>query len=65
MKRYEPKLYRLLYLPAGDYVRVPRFPWDPCNGNAFKPYELERHHIEGRPAEVIASNLASAYEEFC
>lgn len=26
---------------------------------------LERHHIEGRPAEVIASNLASAYEEFC
>lgn len=26
---------------------------------------LERHHIEGRPAEVIASNLASAYEEYC
>ena len=26
---------------------------------------LERHHIEGRPAEVIASNLAGAYEEFC
>ena len=26
---------------------------------------LERHHIEGRPAEVIASNLAAAYEEFC
>lgn len=26
---------------------------------------LERHHIEGRPAEVIASNLAEAYEEFC
>jgi len=26
---------------------------------------LERHHIEGRPAEVIAANLAGAYEEFC
>ena len=26
---------------------------------------LERHHIEGRSAEVIASNLAEAYEEFC
>jgi len=26
---------------------------------------LERHHIEGRPAEVIASNLTAAYEEFC
>jgi putative YphP/YqiW family bacilliredoxin len=26
---------------------------------------LERHHIEGRPAEVIADNLAGAYEEFC
>ena len=26
---------------------------------------LERHHIEGRPAEVIASNLAAAYDEFC
>jgi putative YphP/YqiW family bacilliredoxin len=26
---------------------------------------LERHHIEGRPAEVIASNLAASYEEFC
>lgn len=26
---------------------------------------LERHHIEGRPAEVIAANLAGAYEEYC
>jgi len=26
---------------------------------------LERHHIEGRTAEAIASNLAAAYEEFC
>ena len=26
---------------------------------------LERHHIEGRSAEMIAENLAGAYEEFC
>jgi len=26
---------------------------------------LERHHIEGRPAEVIAQNLQEAYKEFC
>lgn len=26
---------------------------------------IERHHIEGRPAELIAQNLTSAFEEFC
>ncbi|HET8753272.1 MAG TPA: BrxA/BrxB family bacilliredoxin [Salinimicrobium sp.] len=26
---------------------------------------LERHHIEGRPAEMIAENLVDAYNEFC
>ncbi len=26
---------------------------------------LERHHIEGRSAEMIAENLMMAYEEFC
>ena len=26
---------------------------------------IERHHIEGRPAQVIAENLVAAYEEFC
>lgn len=26
---------------------------------------LERHHIEGRSAQMIAENLALAYEEFC
>jgi putative YphP/YqiW family bacilliredoxin len=35
----------------------------------FKDGELvhfiERHQIEGRPAELIASNLISAYNEFC
>ena len=26
---------------------------------------LERHHIEGRSAQMIAENLAMAYEEYC
>ncbi|MEM6687616.1 MAG: BrxA/BrxB family bacilliredoxin, partial [Bacteroidota bacterium] len=26
---------------------------------------LERHHIEGRPAEMIAENLKDAYDENC
>jgi putative YphP/YqiW family bacilliredoxin len=26
---------------------------------------LERHHIEGRSAEMIAANLVGAYEEYC
>ena len=26
---------------------------------------IERHHIEGRPAELISENLMQAYEEFC
>ena len=26
---------------------------------------IERHHIEGRPAEMIAENLTEAYNEFC
>ncbi|MCB9426680.1 MAG: BrxA/BrxB family bacilliredoxin [Flavobacteriales bacterium] len=26
---------------------------------------LERHHIEGRPAEMIAENLKDAYNEYC
>jgi len=26
---------------------------------------LERHHIEGRPADMIADNLRQAYNEHC
>ena len=26
---------------------------------------LERHHIEGRPAELIAENLQDAFNEYC
>jgi len=35
----------------------------------FKDGELvhmiERHHIEGRPAKMIAEHLEQVYEEFC
>lgn len=26
---------------------------------------IERHHIEGRPAELIAENLTAAFNEYC
>ena len=26
---------------------------------------VERHHIEGRTAEMIATHLKAAYDEFC
>lgn len=26
---------------------------------------LERHHIEGRPAQMIAENLKGAYDQYC
>lgn len=26
---------------------------------------IERHHIEGRSAEMVAENLKAAYDEFC
>ena len=47
---------------------VPFPPSSPCMA-LFKDGELvhmlERHHIEGRPAELIAENLADAYNEYC
>jgi putative YphP/YqiW family bacilliredoxin len=47
---------------------VPFPPSSPCMA-LFKDGELvhvlERHHIEGRPAELIAKNLKNAYNEFC
>lgn len=43
-------------------------PSSPCVA-LFKDGELvhmlERHHIEGRPAELIAENLQEAYTTFC
>tara|TARA_B100001063_G_C16682278_1_gene512431 strand:- start:532 stop:942 length:411 start_codon:yes stop_codon:yes gene_type:complete len=47
---------------------VPFPPSSPCMA-LFKDGELvhmlERHHIEGRPAELIAENLVNAYNEHC
>lgn len=47
---------------------IPFPPSSPCMA-LFRDGELvhmlERHHIEGRPAEMIADNLTSAYNEFC
>ena len=47
---------------------VPFPPSSPCIA-LFKDGELvhmlERHHIEGRPAELIAENLMNAYNEYC
>jgi len=47
---------------------IPFPPSSPCMA-LFKDGELvhmlERHHIEGRPADMIADNLKSAYDQFC
>jgi len=47
---------------------VPFPPSSPCMA-LFKDGELvhmlERHHIEGRPAEIIAENLKDAYNTHC
>jgi putative YphP/YqiW family bacilliredoxin len=47
------------------------FPFPPSSPSIalFKDGELvhmlERHHIEGRPAELIAENLQDAFNEYC
>lgn len=47
---------------------IPFPPSSPCMA-LFKDGELvhmlERHHIEGRPAELIAENLIDAYDQYC
>ena len=47
---------------------IPFPPSSPCMA-LFKDGELvhmlERHHIEGRPAEMIAENLVDAYTAHC
>lgn len=56
---------------AVDAARQHMFPFPPSSPSMalFKDGELvhmlERHHIEGRPAEMIADNLKDAYDEFC
>jgi len=56
---------------AVDMARSLMVPFPPSSPSMalFKNGELvhmiERHHIEGRPAEMIAENLKEAYNEFC
>ena len=56
---------------AVDKARNLMVPFPPSSPSMalFKDGELvhmiERHHIEGRPAEMIAENLMEAYNEFC
>jgi putative YphP/YqiW family bacilliredoxin len=56
---------------AVDQARQAMIPFPPSSPSMalFKDGELvhmlERHHIEGRPAEMIAENLVDAYNEYC
>ncbi|MFV7236403.1 MULTISPECIES: BrxA/BrxB family bacilliredoxin [Flavobacterium] len=56
---------------AVDAARGFMFPFPPSSPSIalFKDGELvhmlERHHIEGRPAELIAENLKDAFNEYC
>lgn len=56
---------------AVDAARNKMIPFPPSSPSMalFKNGELvhmiERHHIEGRPADMIADNLTEAYNEFC
>ena len=56
---------------AVDQARAMMIPFPPSSPSMalFKDGELvhmlERHHIEGRAADMIAENLKSAYDEFC
>lgn len=56
---------------AVDQARKFMLPYPPSSPaiGLFKDGKLvhmiERHHIEGRPAEMIAESLKAAYDEFC
>ncbi|GGD94856.1 BrxA/BrxB family bacilliredoxin [Planktosalinus lacus] len=56
---------------ATDAARAQMVPFPPSSPSIalFKDGELvhmlERHHIEGRPAELIAENLMDAYNQHC
>ena len=56
---------------ATDAARAKMIPFPPSSPSLalFKDGELvhmiERHHIEGRTAVLIAENLTGAYDEFC
>ena len=56
---------------ATDAARAKMIPFPPSSPSLalFKDGELvhmiERHHIEGRTAQLIAENLIVAFDEFC
>ncbi|PKV49102.1 MULTISPECIES: BrxA/BrxB family bacilliredoxin [Aquimarina] len=56
---------------ATDKARSYMIPFPPSSPsmalfrNGELVHMLERHHIEGRPAEMIAENLKDAYNEHC
>jgi len=49
--------YMLPYPPSSPAIALFK------DGNLV--HMLERHHIEGRPADLIADNLKQAYNAFC
>ena len=75
--RHTKKPDRLVTVFAGvdreavDAARSLMVPFPPSSPSMalFRDGELvhmiERHHIEGRPAEMIAENLVQAFDEFC
>ena len=58
-------------IEATNTARAYMIPFPPSSPSMalFKDGELvhmlERHHIEGRPAEMIAESLIGAYNEYC
>jgi putative YphP/YqiW family bacilliredoxin len=56
---------------ATDRARMHMLPYPPSSPSIalFKDGKLmsmiERHHIEGRTAEMLASHLTMVYDEFC
>lgn len=53
----QARKYTLPYPPSSPSIGLFK--------NGTLVHFLERHHIEGRSAEMIAQNLAAAYDEFC
>jgi putative YphP/YqiW family bacilliredoxin len=58
-------------IEATQEARKFMFPYPPSSPSIalFKDGKLvhfvERHHIEGKPAQMIAESLKAAYEEYC
>lgn len=56
---------------ATDQARKYMLPYPPSSPsialfkNGTLVHFIERHNIEGKPAEMIGENLKAAYEEFC